>query len=109
MVGHLAKVVRSLRCMAVCDYGPVCLFTCVRVRVFLSGCLSRQMLHLTFQHSCGYRGGVMDNSTSKLNKCVHFLTGWRARGGDFSVFMFSMVSVYAKGHHKMQLSDCVAL
>lgn len=37
-----------------CDYGHVCLFT--SASVFLSGCLSRQMLHLTLQHSCSCRG-----------------------------------------------------
>ncbi len=66
MGGHLAKVVRSRRCTAVCDYGHVSPFTCARVS--LSGCLSRQMLHLTFQH---YRGGVVGNSTPKLtNVCT---------------------------------------
>lgn len=57
----------------------LCVITgmCVCSHVHVCSCLarlSRQMLHLTLQHSCSYRGGVVDNSTSKLNKCVHFLT-----------------------------------
>lgn len=87
-----------------CVIMGMCVFTCARV--FLSGCLSRQMLHLTFQHDSAevelWAIQPLNLQMCALRNCLVSRRGWK-------ISMLTYLWDFVNGVRciKMQLSYCV--